>query len=109
MLIVKSLLPRINMQSDFTDATVVAFCKAIKLHLPNVANTATSRDGQDARVEQLMASVRTEISLPGTTGAHKEMEADQLVALYRRTIVLLIFFTVNPPINILVFPFVRQC
>ena len=71
VLIVKSLLPRINMQSDFTDATIVAFCKAFKLHLPNVANTATSRDGQDARVEQLMASVRTEISLPGTTGARK--------------------------------------
>ena len=49
MLIVKSLLPRINMQSDLTDATLVAFYKAIKLHLPHVANTATSRDGQDAR------------------------------------------------------------
>ena len=59
------------MQSDFTDASVVAFCKAIKLHLPHVANAATTRDGQDARIEQLMASVRTVISLPGAAGARK--------------------------------------
>ena len=58
--VVKSLLPRINMQGDFTYATHVALCKyichtcgslqRIKLHLPNVADTATTRDGQDARV-----------------------------------------------------------
>ena len=84
VLIVKSLLPRTNIQSDFTDATVVAFCKVIKPHLPNVANAATTRDGQDARVEQLMSSVRTEISMPGTAGSRKEIEADQLVALYKR-------------------------
>ena len=34
VLVVKSLLTRINMQSDFTDATLVAFCKAMQLHLP---------------------------------------------------------------------------
>ena len=49
VLIVKGLLPRVNLKSDFIDATVVASCKAIKPHLPNVANAATTRDGQDAR------------------------------------------------------------
>ena len=62
----------------------MAFCKTIKLHLPNMANAATTRDGQDARIEQLMASVRTEVSLPGSAGSRKEIEADQLVALYKR-------------------------
>ena len=49
-----------HQQGDFTYATNVALCKGIKLHLPNVANTATMRDGQDARVAQLIASFRTE-------------------------------------------------
>ena len=84
VLIIKSLLPRVNMQSEFTDANLIAFCKVIKPHLPNVASAAATSEGQDARIEQLMASVRTEISLPGAAGSRKEMEGDQLVALYKR-------------------------
>ena len=64
VLIVKSLLPRINMRSDFTDATLVAFCKAFKLHLPNVANTATSRDGQDARDSPPLQLYWNDVVLP---------------------------------------------
>ena len=83
VLIVKGLLPRINLQSEFTDANTVAFCKAIRNHLSNVASAPTTKEGQDARVEQLMASVRTEV-VQGASSARKEVEAEQVMALYKR-------------------------
>ena len=83
VLVVKGLLPRINLRSDFTDANVVAFCKAIKNHLTNVANAPVTREGQDARIEQLMSSVRTEV-VQGAPSARKEGEAEQVMALYKR-------------------------
>ena len=74
VLVINSLLPRVNMQGDFTDANLVAFCKVIRPYLPNVASAAVTSEGQDARIEQLMASVRTEINLPGATGLRREMK-----------------------------------
>ena len=83
VLIVKGLLPRINLQGEFTDANTVAFCKAIKNHLSNVASAPTTKEGQDARIEQLMASVRTEV-IQGASTARTEVEAEQVMALYKR-------------------------
>jgi hypothetical protein len=83
VLIVKGLLPRVNLQSDFTDANTVAFCKAIRNHLSNVASAPSTKAGQDARIEQLMGSVRTEIT-QGAATARKEVEAEQVMALYQR-------------------------
>jgi hypothetical protein len=83
ILIVKGLLPRVNLPNDFTDANVVAFCKNIKQHLSNIASAPSTREGQDARVEQLMASVRTETS-QGALGSRKETESEQVMALYQR-------------------------
>ena len=48
VLIVKGLLPRVK--SDFTDATLVAFCKAMQLHLPCCEHRhVTRRSGRTRR------------------------------------------------------------
>ena len=74
VLIVRGLLPRINLQSYFTDANTVAFCKAIRNHLSNVASAPATREGQYARAKQLMASVRTEV-VQGASSARKKVKA----------------------------------
>ena len=53
VLIVKGLLTRMHLPTTFTDASVSAFCKTVKPHLPNilVQHSLTTAAEQDERIE----------------------------------------------------------
>ena len=88
VLIVKGLLTRMHLPTTFTDASVSAFCKTVKPHLPNIQHGLTTAAEQDERIELLMASVGTSGTLQGATktgDGTATKDAEQWVKVYRQT------------------------
>ena len=86
ILTVKGLLARLNLSTTFTDASVTSFCKVIKPHLPNLHGLKTAAD-QDARIEQLLASVGTDNlrgSTRNTADGKAEKDSEQWTKVYRQ-------------------------
>ena len=88
VLIVKGLLTRMHLPTTFTDASVSAFCKTVKPHVPNIQHSLTTAAEQDERIELLMASVGTSVTLQGATktgDGTSTKDAEQWVKVYRQT------------------------
>ena len=88
VLIIKGLLTRMHLPTTFTDASVSAFCKTIKPHLPNIQHGLAAAADQDERIELLMASVGTSAAMQGSTKSSADgsssKDPEQWVKVYKQ-------------------------